>query len=528
VNSDRVRVLVAGVLGLLGLLGVSAWQSWAQTGCDPVPQATVQVQAGGVVSIQTTQPMAAVQFYAAPNAWIQRADGTWVQPPVVLVPAGATPQQLTFTVAAADGSVAVPHVPFTITWTNAACAGWTSFVGWGTAGLVPTVVPTPTPTPTPVQAATATPTPWPTPTVVVAPTATVVPPSVSELWYLSTPVYPDNMLVVGWVAQPATTTDYVAIVRVADGVVMGPPVFTSSCTSVAGGVARATGLCGIYLTRQFPPGQYWLRLYGANNSSNVLATAAQVLEVRPLGAAFEFRGRLWGMVSSATVEGIHPYGILVWGGFIGGKAQINWGDTLAYRFPRWHHVGLFANHNAWIEAGTQEQCDDFEGCWSNPYMSWIDRLTGRAQSAVWDGEFGYPRLRLPTLYFYRYEFAVYRVGETAWTGQMCDASRVCCHLWLTGLPCREPTAQDTPPQMPVTALPWYFGGSESITPDWPGGITRVAEPWVCCEWGTNPPLWLSVDCWSSWATSANPDRIRTQLEYCLHAGDGWVTHHVWR
>jgi hypothetical protein len=425
--------------------------------------------------------------------------------PVVEQPNAAT---FSFSVYAATPGTAVT-VPIVVTL-DGGCV-WPTFVGGG-PDVIPLTGPTSTATPLP----TATRVPQPTaitPVVIATATQQTVP----TVYSFPDETRPSNDVVLTWSGRMnPTTSDYVALANLA-GNLVGPPIFTSSCNTTPGTVARKEGQCEITLSNTIPAGQYLIRFYASNNSNNAIATGTKYLKVQPTGAALMGAGQLWG-----TVASFHIPEISLIGGFVGFQGGLNAGDPGDISpGDKYHHLGLsdFALlGDNFIEAGVWRQCTsgipNFCAGW--PYMSWSDTF-GQIQEVAWNGFGGFPPIPLPANLGTIYQFQVYETVDTVWTANFCDQG-YCCPIWHSGIPCTGRKANDLLPRTLLTRMKQIFAGSETPSKGAQSGVTDVSNPAYCCHFGiTN---WTPLDCWEQPLDGYDHRVIRADLSPCIPYS-GW-------
>jgi hypothetical protein len=262
-------------------------------------------------------------------------------------------------------------------------------------------------------------------------------------------------------------------------------------------------------------------MVGNNNTNNVLAQTSQSLSVKSVGSATFGKGQIWGTAAQFEIPEINLIG-----GFIGFQAHLNAGDPgTNLQGDTYHHIGLadfgLLGQN-FIEAGSHKFCpyqfNNPEQCAIHPYMSWMDN-NGTIRQAEWNGFYGYPNVVLAQGIGTLFQFKVYEISATQWTGEFCDLSGYwCCPLWQTGAPCTGQKPIDVVPTTLRVRFPWIFGGSETKDSRTPAGLTDISNPAYCCHYGT--VQWTPLDCWHYPWDTYDKSIIFTSLSPCVASG-GW-------
>lgn len=501
-----VAYILVGVSLALVINLLLPTKSHAQTCTDPTRRINVTTQPTGLVTLSSPYTITSVAFTPDSNARYRAIVGGVIQAPVVL-PSSITTNSATvqFYLNAASPSAAVT-VQMNVT---DVCGSWPTFAGGGpavlpTSGPLATVPPTATPVPTSTPI-----------TPVVIPTAT--PQTVSLVSSFPEEVHQGGDIWISWFGRTSPSVgDYVALATVG-GTLAGPPIFTSSCTSTQGSVAKSQGMCKITLGVAFNPDNYLVRFYGNNNSNNVLATGNKYLKVKAVGAALLGRGQVWGSVASWVIPEISLIG-----GFVGFQASLNAGDANDLSAgDKYHHLGLadFALlGDNFIEAGTWRSCSPGvpRFCSSYPYMSWMDH-SGEIQQRTWNGFATMPHI--PLTPGNMYVFQVYETAETFWTANLCDEG-VCCPIWESGIPCTGRKVNDVVPRTLLARMKMIFAGSETPLTTSQAGATRITNPSYCCHYGlTN---WTPLSCWDQKLINVHRTYVFADVSPCVPY-TGWYT-----
>jgi hypothetical protein len=530
--------LILGALSVLVSWGAAATPAHAQA-CSPRPPVQVQQARDGTVTLTATTPITQVIFNAS-TQYAGSLDNVALdlpgQPPALpatlnggyrtvnVSPAATTytfhlytltPQPVTLPITVADG-----------------CGYVDTLVGSGSNMLpthVPTQTATPTRTPLPTNVATSTrtPTPPPTATMPVIPTATPV--TQATVVYGPAKVYQGAKQTWSWYGRTAPqATDFLVLAK-PDGTFAGPPVYTSSCTSTPGSVAKGSGWCEIAFTTSLAPGFYQLQ-YRAS-AGNVLLALEQNDQVLAQGAAIDGRGQEWG--TSSLLDDVD---VAVAGGYSGFQAYITVPDPSFQTQVSWYHIGLnsIGNYSGqFLEVGIRKACSlvTVPACIGNPYMSWTDSF-GQLQGAVWDGSpsngpYGYwPNIALPLHIQSENQFKVFETAATAWTGEMCDLFQKCCPLWLDGPVCRPIQGGDLRPVTYLTRYPQWFAGTETLSPGIAGGAAEFGYPQYFGKY--NSIQWIVIDCWDHEWRMYDPSRVLAILTQCDPPYAGWGVQTAWR
>jgi hypothetical protein len=510
-NKERFFFIAGWALVFLMLLLMFIVNTASAQSCpDQARKITTNVSPNGLVNISSPNVITRIDF--SPNANARYQPNNFNSP--TFIPAYITPNtaSVSFYLTAASAGVDVT-VQMTVT---DVCGQWPTFAGAGpavfpTAGPLATVTPMPTTPATPI-----------TPQVI--PTAT--PSAATTLSFWQTEVLQGNSITVTWANRVNPTVgDFVALTNTS-GNIVGPPIYTSSCTSSQGAVAKKSGSCVIKIGSAFPANQYLIRLYVNNNSNNLLLTASPQLNVVSSGGALFGKGQIWGTAAQFEIPEISLIG-----GFVGAFSFLSTGDPgYAQSGDTYHHLGVadfgLLGEN-FVEAGAHKVCSGGSPnfCQSNPYMSWMDN-TGTIQQVVWDGFNNYPNIPLPLSNVSAYRFAVYEVTATQWTADFCDLYEHCCPIWQHGIPCTGIKSNDLIPYSLRLRFPWIFGGSETRDPRTPAGTTSVSNYSYCCEYLSND--WRPLDCWHYPWDTYDKNIIFTQLTGCAGTPGDWYAISGWR
>lgn len=476
---------------------------------------TLNVQPSGLITINSPNTISQIDFTPDPNA---RYRPTNYNAPIQL-PAAINPwsQQAQFYLHAANAGQSVT-VQMTVT---DSCGPWPTLAGAGpavfpTAGALATSTPTRTPVPTPTNIATPI-------TPVVIPTST--PQTVLAMAFGPVNVLQGNKITIYWSGRSNPTTgDFLGITNLS-GFLLTTPIYTSSCTSTQGVVAKKEGSCLVTIAGSFTAGQYFVKMYGNNNSNNLLSAANSQLKVASSGGALFGKGQVWG--TDAQFE--NPAINLV-GGYVGVYAFLSPGDPgYGIAGDSYHHVGVadfgLLGEN-FVEAGSNKTCSGGvpNFCSAFPYMSWMDN-TGTIRQIVWNGFAGYPNMPLPLNNISAFRFAVYEVSATQWTADFCDLDEYCCPIWQKGIPCTGIKPTDIVPYSLRIRFPWIFGGSETSDVNTPSGVTSVADYAYCCEFAMTQ--WTNLPCWRYPWDTYDKIVLFTHITPCVTPGD-WYVNSGWR
>jgi hypothetical protein len=476
---------------------------------------TTSVTAAGQVTLSSPNTITRIDF--SPNGQTHYRTTQSASPGSV--PAFVTPNATSFTFyLTAVNSDTYPTVRIFVT---DACGEWETLAGAGPA-IFPTSGPTVTRTPVPTPVPTAVPTVTPI-TPVAIPSST---PQVSvSASFGPKEVLQGNKINISWAGRSNPNVgDFVALANLG-GNLAGPPIYTSSCSSTQGATAKSAGNCTLTIGTAFPSGQYLVRLYGNNNSNNLLYTVSTYLDVKSSGTAIFGKGQTWGTLAQWE----HP-NILAIGGFTGALGYLNAGDPGYNIFgTSYRHVGLsdfgLIGEN-FIEAGVQKVCAGgaFQYCSAYPYMSWMDN-GGVIRQAVWDGNGGFPTASLVQSNDIQFKFAVYETNATVWSADFCDLNEHCCPIWQKGIPCTGMKNNDLIPITLRLRFPWIFGGSETEDVRTPAGFTNVTNYAYCCEIFTTN--WTPASCWDYPWDTYDKSVIYTAITGCLGTSS-WYTISAWK
>jgi hypothetical protein len=390
------------------------------------------------------------------------------------------------------------------------CGPWQTFVGGGSANTFPTAAPTWTPTPGPTSTPVRTVTTQPTPTLKVLPTATQLP--ATTVGFFPSKVIQGNVVALNSTNRPNPAVNDYFVITNSSGVQVGPAIYTSSCTTTPGTIAKASATCPVTTSPTLAPGQYILKLFA--NGGNGLLAQKTGLTVTQSGGALLGRGQLW----TVKYSGDDPeFGLT--GGFVANQATFNTGDP-AYQAPfSYNAVGVSSFGligDDFVETGAYKLCTFGGQCNVYPYMSWLDNR-GDIQSITWDGFNGQPEVILPASNsaIFR-QFKVYELDATRWTAEYCYADLTfsgCCPLWRMGICTPVPPIDfQYAPATRLIRYPWAWEGEETLSERWASGVMRLQGSAVCCKIAQSQ--WTVQECWDHIWDSFDHNVIRSTVTNC--------------